>query len=104
MEKKTILSADYLPNDEHSVKLDTTEDTNPRLKLNLPANKMFLEITNTNPPLLVVVCRADLEVYSLGLLEKAKLTVQIHHSKHDAKSDLSRGVVQAGKILSGGMH
>ena len=104
MENDKIVPADYLPKEQYSINMDVTEAENPRLKINLPADSMFIEVTKTNPPMMVMVCRADKEVLCLGLLEKAKFVLQVFQQGLSRKLDLTRGVSGAVGANLRGQH
>lgn len=74
---------------------------NPRLLLNMPAGVMMMEITDSKPPYLVVVCRADQEVQGLGLLEKTKdMLKSFTATMNPVRNELVRGVKEASAILA----
>jgi hypothetical protein len=97
-----IVKPGALSKEEYKVEIVVDEADNPRLKLDIPANKMFIEITNTDPPYIVTVSRADQEIQSLGLLEKAKYAVEVFQVKINKKLSLTKGVAQGLSLIKGG--
>lgn len=96
-----IVKPDYVPKDEYTVAINTEENDNPRLKLNVPADLMFLQLTDTKPPYIVAIARADSEVSALGILEKAKMLVTVSQPKFHAGAALTQGVKQLVPLLGG---
>lgn len=96
-----VLKADSLPPDQYAINMDLSEVGNPRLKMNMPIDKALIEITDTKPPLLVVVCRADIEVQAFGMLEKAKFMVLSAMKKLNSQAGLTAGVREMAKLLGG---
>ncbi len=92
-ERSKLLKPDHLEQEEYKVELDISAgQENPRLKVDIPCTKAVIEITETKPPFLVIVCRADNEIMAYGLLEKAKQAIQFFQSKINPVSKLLKGV------------
>lgn len=86
---------------EYTLSLEPN-DGKPRLKLDMPADKMFIEVTETDPPYMVVVCRADMEVQALGLLEKAKWAVlNFQAMRAGLRANLTKGVRSMARNILG---
>lgn len=90
--KTDIKPGDWVPPDQALVQLDANEPENPRLKINCPANKIFLELTDTNPPFCVVVVRADNPVMAKGALMQALTMLLVGEVKLNERIALTQGV------------
>lgn len=112
LQERILAHADFEEPNDYSMRIvpldkdgklteDPKEAVNPRLIINVPANKMFIEITNSKPAYMIVVSRADQELNSLGLLEKAKDMVKAFCATLDMKRhELTRGVREAHALLA----
>ncbi len=101
MGKGKLVGSDWVSNDESTVGLDATDQENPRLRINVPANKMFIEVTETNPPYVIVVARADNPVAAKGCLAHAHDMLLLLEHKVNKVAALSLGVSEAaGKDLT----
>ena len=100
-EEPKILPGDYCDKESYKVGINQDDEDNPRLRFNLPADKLFIEVTKTQPPYLVVVVRADRELVALGLLEKAKVMLMQFQLNLTPALSLTRGVMNAVPFLRG---
>lgn len=99
-----ILDPDYLPKGEMEIEAewkDVGEEDNVRFKakVNIPAGCALFQIVESQPPMLVVMVRADKDLVALGVLEKAKFLVHAYQAKIDPKVELTRGVRSASAAL-----
>lgn len=102
MAEKEIVAGDWVAPDQAAVQLDAHEKGNPRLKVNVPADKLFIEVTDSQPPYLVVVVRADNLISAKGALSHAHDLYLAYEAKATTRAALSLGVKEAGKILAAG--
>lgn len=93
--ERKIVGADYLAPDQTSVAMHAEEKDNPRLRIDVPANKMFIEVTDTNPPYVIVVARADNPVAAKGALAHAHDILLLLEHKVSKQAALSLGVAEA---------
>ena len=91
-EASKLLGPDYLPNDEASVRINAEDQNNPRLLMNIPANKIFINITDSKPPMLVVVVRADNIISAKGALMHAHDFLMAAEPELIGRTALTQGV------------
>lgn len=103
MAEKKILDADYLPESEYGLKLKNVGDQekpNWRVIANLPAGNIFYTITDTKPPMALLVCRADRYLSALGAVSALAMLIHTLQAKLNSAVDLTQGVGEMTKVLN----
>jgi hypothetical protein len=92
---KEIVPGDHLEPDQTRIELIGADPKNPRLRIDVPADKMFVEISDTPQPYLIVVVRADKTIPAKGVLAHAHDMLLLREHELDKRAALTQGVRDA---------